>query len=122
MVLEEDSFSASDARRRRGDGHVGSTWTRKPLSPDQRADILVPWTLGRLAELDERAGRVVECRFFGGLTEEETARTLGVTERTVRRIGPGPRPGSMMRFGVERGGPVLVRWRFSPLRYAQRDT
>jgi DNA-directed RNA polymerase specialized sigma subunit len=27
----------------------------------------------------------VECRFFGGLTEAETAEVLGVTERTVRR-------------------------------------
>jgi RNA polymerase sigma factor (TIGR02999 family) len=41
--------------------------------------------LARLAELDGRLARVVECRFFGGLTEEETALALGVTDRTVRR-------------------------------------
>jgi RNA polymerase sigma factor (sigma-70 family) len=41
--------------------------------------------LTRLAELDERLSRVVECRFFGGLTEEETAEALSVTARTVRR-------------------------------------
>jgi RNA polymerase sigma factor (sigma-70 family) len=41
--------------------------------------------LSRLAILDERLVRVVECRFFGGLTEEETATALGVTARTVRR-------------------------------------
>jgi DNA-directed RNA polymerase specialized sigma24 family protein len=41
--------------------------------------------LTRLALLDERLVRVVECRFFGGLTEEETARALGITARTVRR-------------------------------------
>jgi RNA polymerase sigma factor (TIGR02999 family) len=41
--------------------------------------------LSRLAELDERLAKVVECRYFGGLTEEETARALGVTARTVRR-------------------------------------
>ena len=41
--------------------------------------------LTRLAELDERLARVVECRYFGGLTEEETAAALGVTSRTVRR-------------------------------------
>ena len=29
--------------------------------------------------------QVVECRYFGGLTEEETARALGITARTVRR-------------------------------------
>jgi RNA polymerase sigma factor (sigma-70 family) len=35
--------------------------------------------------LDGRLSQVVECRFFGGLTEEETAEVLGVTARTVRR-------------------------------------
>jgi RNA polymerase sigma factor (TIGR02999 family) len=41
--------------------------------------------LTRLAELDDRLARVVECRYFGGLTEDETAAALGVTSRTVRR-------------------------------------
>ena len=41
--------------------------------------------LAQLATLDERLARVVECRFFGGMTEQETAEVLGVTERTVRR-------------------------------------
>jgi RNA polymerase sigma factor (TIGR02999 family) len=39
--------------------------------------------LDRLAVLDARAARVVECRFYGGLTEEETAQALGVSRRTV---------------------------------------
>lgn len=41
--------------------------------------------LARLATIDDRMHRVVECRFFGGLTEEETAAILGVTARTVHR-------------------------------------
>lgn len=41
--------------------------------------------LTRLAELNERLARVVELRFFGDLSEEETAEVLGVTDRTVRR-------------------------------------
>ena len=41
--------------------------------------------LERLEQLDPRQCRVVECRFFGGMTEEETAAALGVTDRTVRR-------------------------------------
>ena len=41
--------------------------------------------LDRLAALDARQARVVECRFFGGLTESETAEALGVTARTVAR-------------------------------------
>ena len=54
---------------------------------EQRADLLLALdeALTELAKLDERVGRVVECRFFGGLTEEETAEVLGVTARTVRR-------------------------------------
>ncbi len=39
--------------------------------------------LERLSAVDPRAARVVECRFFGGLTEAETAETLGVSARTV---------------------------------------
>ena len=41
--------------------------------------------LDRLAAVDARLARVVECRFFGGLSEEETAEALGVTKRTVQR-------------------------------------
>lgn len=38
-----------------------------------------------LAQEDERSARVVELRFFGGLSEKETADELGVSERTVKR-------------------------------------
>lgn len=41
--------------------------------------------LGRLAALDPRLARVVECRTFGGMTADETATALGVSERTVKR-------------------------------------
>jgi RNA polymerase sigma factor (TIGR02999 family) len=41
--------------------------------------------LGQLAEFDERAAQVVECRFFGGLTVEETAEAVGVGSATVKR-------------------------------------
>jgi RNA polymerase sigma factor (TIGR02999 family) len=41
--------------------------------------------LTRLGELEPRLVRVVECRFFGGLTEDEIAAVLGVTVRTVQR-------------------------------------
>ena len=53
----------------------------------QRADelVAVDEALQRLATIDERLSRVVECRFFAGLTEEETAEVLGVTARTVAR-------------------------------------
>jgi RNA polymerase sigma-70 factor, ECF subfamily len=41
--------------------------------------------LVRLADVDPRLVRVLELRFFGGLTEEETAEVLGVSGRTVHR-------------------------------------
>ena len=41
--------------------------------------------LVRLAALEPRLAKVLECRFFGGLTEQETADALGVTVRTVQR-------------------------------------
>lgn len=57
------------------------------LLADERADLLVALddALTQLAAVDQRLVRVVECRFFGDLTEQETAAALGVTARTVRR-------------------------------------
>ena len=53
----------------------------------ERAESLVALdgALDRLAVLNARWSRIVECRFFGGMTEEETAAALGITSRTVRR-------------------------------------
>ena len=57
------------------------------LVAEERADTLiaVDEALNELSRIDPRLSRVVECRFFGGLTDEETAEILGVTARTVRR-------------------------------------
>ena len=57
------------------------------LVVEERGDVLIGLdeALTHLATLDARQSRVVECRFFGGLTEDETAGVLGVTARTVRR-------------------------------------
>jgi RNA polymerase sigma factor (TIGR02999 family) len=41
--------------------------------------------LQRLAALDPRQAKVVECRYFAGLTETETAEALGISVRTVAR-------------------------------------
>ena len=38
-----------------------------------------------LAQIDERRSKLVELRFFGGLTAEETAEVLGISVRTVHR-------------------------------------
>jgi RNA polymerase sigma factor (TIGR02999 family) len=41
--------------------------------------------LDRLSGVNERYGRVVECRFFGGMSVEETAEALGTSPATVKR-------------------------------------
>ena len=41
--------------------------------------------LGRLETLDSRAAQVVELRFFGGLTDDEVGKTLGISPATVKR-------------------------------------
>ena len=57
------------------------------MAPEERADVLLTLdeALTRLSTIDERLGRVVEYRFFGGMAEKEIAHVLGVTDRTVRR-------------------------------------
>ena len=47
--------------------------------------IAVDAALDRLAELDPRQARIVELRFFTGLTEDETAEALDISPRTVKR-------------------------------------
>lgn len=50
------------------------------------SDVLaVHAALERLAAIDERQSRVVECRFFAGMSIEETAEALGVSPASVKR-------------------------------------
>jgi RNA polymerase sigma-70 factor (ECF subfamily) len=56
------------------------------LTDTEAEEVLaVDVALERLAELDERARRVVECRVFAGLTLEETAGALGISSKSVQR-------------------------------------
>ena len=72
--------------RKRGGGAVRVSLSKVALaSPERGPDLLaLDEALERLAALNERQSRVVELRYFGGLTEEETAEVLGVTARTVQ--------------------------------------
>jgi RNA polymerase sigma factor (TIGR02999 family) len=57
------------------------------LGVEDRAEALLALdeALSRLEAVDARLGQIVQCRYFGGFTEEETAEVVGVTARTVRR-------------------------------------
>jgi len=49
------------------------------------AVIDVARLLEELSDEEPRLARIIDCRFFAGLTEPETAELLGITDRTVRR-------------------------------------
>jgi RNA polymerase sigma factor (TIGR02999 family) len=79
------------ARRRRADRRGGPALVQVPLDdvdvPAASSDVdlvAIDHALDGLAAQDERKARVVELRFFGGLSIEETAEALGVSPRTVQ--------------------------------------
>lgn len=56
------------------------------FSPEHSEELVkLDEALDRLAQLDARQGRVVELRFFAGLSVEEAAESLGVSPKTVKR-------------------------------------
>jgi RNA polymerase sigma factor (TIGR02999 family) len=56
------------------------------LTPVEVEEVLaIDAALDRLTKVDERARHVVECRIFGGLTLEETARVLDLSTKSVQR-------------------------------------
>ncbi len=78
--------------QRRGEGHVPLPLddaevlaTNVHSEQDLERIVEIDRLLGALQTLDDRAARVVECRFFAGYTVEETAETLGISVPTVKR-------------------------------------
>lgn len=55
------------------------------VSVDDATMVQLGEALAGLAAIDPELAHLVDCRFFAGLTEPETARLLGISERTVRR-------------------------------------
>lgn len=79
-----------DHARRRGASRRGGDRRRTKLGDEgfeiDLDDVLaVDEALTRLERVEPRLRRIVEYRFFGGLTVDETAQVLGVTPRTVHR-------------------------------------
>src|SRR6266850_7141363 len=78
------------ARKHLGPRHGGGktiSLDEVAVVSDERASELVALddALTALAQVDERKGRVVELRYFGGLSVEETATVLAVSEDTITR-------------------------------------
>ena len=81
-----DRARARVALKRGGEGKR-LTLDEEEIGVDDQPRVLLELneSLDHLAQVEPRLARVVECRFFGGLTEEEIAEALGVTVRTVER-------------------------------------
>ena len=73
--------------KKRGGGQIPDTFDEERIAAEREAEriLAVDQALEQLKEIDERMLRVVECRFFSGLTEQETADALGMSLRTVQR-------------------------------------
>ena len=65
--------------------------------------------LDKLAQLDPRQSRIVELRFFGGLTEDEIAEVLGVSPITVKRHWRIARAALHQQLGVVSAAPASPR-------------
>jgi len=73
-------------QRRGGDAPHVALGEELPFSSSRSAELIaLDDALTALAELDDRKRRIVELRFFGGLTLEETAHVLKISDATVER-------------------------------------
>ncbi len=81
-------YARTKTRQKRGGDQIRITLeeANMVLSQEKAGDLLaLDEALTRLESISERASKVVEARYFAGLTIEETAEALGVSEMTVKR-------------------------------------
>ena len=80
-------FARARGYQKRGGGRQQITFAESlPVSNEQPVDLLaLNDALEALAAVDERKSRVVELKFFGGLSVEETAAVLKISNETVKR-------------------------------------
>jgi len=82
-----DFARARAAERRGGEAEhvVLDTMVSGEVAAPETDVLRVHEALEALQQADERLARIVEMRYFGGLSEAEVAQALGLSERTVRR-------------------------------------
>jgi RNA polymerase sigma factor (TIGR02999 family) len=85
QVLVNDVLARRAAKRNHGIEQVELQDGIDVADADDEQILVVSDAVERLAALSPRLARVVECRFFAGFNEIETAAALGITDRTVRR-------------------------------------
>jgi RNA polymerase sigma factor (TIGR02999 family) len=79
-------YARQRARDKRGAGVSVTSLDENALAPQPAVDVVaLDEALEQLAAVDPRQSRIVELRFFAGLSVEETAEALGISEATVKR-------------------------------------
>ncbi len=84
-VLVDRARERKAAKRGAAPQRVSLDDAEVPIENLDEVVLQIDDALDRLAAVEPRLAQVVECRFFGGLTEQETADALGVTLRTIQR-------------------------------------
>lgn len=84
-LLIDHARTRKAAKRGGGAVHVPLAEHLEGKGPGTVDLLALDEALADLGTKDERLERLVECRFFGGMTMEEVAETLGVSLRTVER-------------------------------------
>ena len=85
QVLVSEARRRGAAKRGSGAVHLSLETSQVPIEEVSAELLALDQALTRLEGIDERLVRIIECRFFGGLTVEETAEVLGLSSRTVKR-------------------------------------
>ena len=77
----------ANVAQKRGGGklHVKLDDAPAVAAPEPRYLLVLDQALKQLEQIDARASRVVELRWFVGLSVEEAAHVMGISEKTVRR-------------------------------------
>lgn len=80
------NYAKSRLAEKRGSGEILATFNEDIFIRETRAEemLILDEALDRLTQLNERQSKVVELRFFAGLTQEEIAEVLNVSVPTVR--------------------------------------
>ena len=84
ILVDHARLHAAD---KRGNSPIHFSTDDVDVPVEERADsiLAVDEVLDRLAKIDERQARIVEMRFFGGMSNSEMAEALGVSDRTIAR-------------------------------------
>lgn len=86
QVIVDDARKRNRVKRGGGDRPTSLDRVGEPMADEPAEEILaLDEALGQFEQLDPRAARVVECRYFAGLSVEETAEALDISPTTVKR-------------------------------------